>query len=69
MTVGSGEPDDIERDLDQGADEGVDQDDDDGDRDDAVIGADDTGMVRGERDIFEGERAEADEESAADSSS
>jgi hypothetical protein len=64
MTERSGEPADIERDVDSGAGSGVEQEDD-GDRNDAVIDADDTGMIAGERDIFEGERAEADEESSS----
>ena len=46
------EADDVERVVDENDD-----------RDEAVISADDTGMIAGERQIFEGEQAEADEES------
>jgi hypothetical protein len=64
MTSGPREPADVERDVDSDNGSEVEQEDD-GDRSDAVIGADDTGMIRDERDIFEGERAEADEESSS----
>ena len=43
-------------------DSNVEQSDSD-DRDEAIIDADDTGLIAGERQIFEGEQAEADEES------
>lgn len=49
------EPEDIER-IDEDA------------RDDAVMSADDTGMISDERLIFQGETARADEESARESS-
>ncbi|MBV8726862.1 MAG: hypothetical protein JO233_03680 [Candidatus Eremiobacteraeota bacterium] len=55
------EADDVERVVDED-DSNVEQSDTD-DRNDAIIGADDTGMIAGERQIFEGEQAEADEES------
>jgi len=60
------EPADIERDVDSNLDTSVEQDGE-GDRTDAILGADDTGMVRDERDIFEGESAAAEEESSSNS--
>jgi len=53
--------DDVERVVDENGDSNVEGDGDD--RDEAIIDADDTGMIAGERRIFEGERAEADEKS------
>ncbi len=55
------ESDDVERVVNENDDSNVEGDGDD--RDDAVISADDTGLIAGERQIFEGEQAEADEES------
>ncbi|MBV8726996.1 MAG: hypothetical protein JO233_04360 [Candidatus Eremiobacteraeota bacterium] len=54
------EADDVERVVSED-ESNVEQSDSD-DRDDAIIGADDTGMLAGERLIFEGEQAEANEE-------
>ena len=62
MTERRREADDVERVVDEQNDTNVERSESD-DRDDAIIGADDTGMIAGERQIFEGEQAEADEES------
>ena len=56
------ESDDVERVVDEGDEANVEQSDSD-DRDEAIIDADDTGLIAGERQIFEGEQAEADEKS------
>jgi len=60
------QPADVERDVESEREAGVEGSGDD-DRSEAIIDADDTGMIAGEREIFEGERAEADEESSSDS--
>jgi len=60
------QPADVERDVESEREAGVEESGDD-DQGEAIIDADDTGMIAGEREIFEGERAEADEESSSDS--